>query len=110
MTHEVHTFKEWNYPFIAEDYQDEAGHNCSELLLGGIVLEDSDVFDAHAWPYVIAKVADFMRAGIPAIMVELCHLTPKYRQAAEHDLTEYFLRNGYKDMQSYENRLAFGKF
>lgn len=110
MKHEIHTFKEWGYPFIAQDFQDAAGVDCSGLLLGGIILEDSDVFDAHAWPYVIAQVADFMRAKVPAIMVELSYLTPKYREAAEHDLGEYFIRNGYTNLESYEDRLAYGKF
>ena len=116
MTHEVHTFKEWGYPFIAEDYAEEIGESlekCSGCLLGGIVLDNTDVFnpsDEYAWARVIAQVTDFIQANIPAIMVELCHLSPEYGEAAEHDLTEYFLKNGYKDLRSYENRLAFGKF
>ena len=110
MEHEIHTFKEWGYPFIAQDFQDAAGVDCSGLLLGGLVLYDDDVFDPHAWRKVKEKLADFAKAGVAAVMVELYHLTSKYEKIASEDLTEYFIRNGYTNLESYENRLAYGKF
>ena len=110
MTHEIHTFKEWGYPFIAEDYQDEAGHDCSGLLLGGIVLFDEDFNPNDEYVKAVEKVKEYIGAEVPAIMVELSHLNDQHRRDVTEFFTEFFTEKGYVDIQSYENRLSFVKF
>ena len=110
MEHEVHTFKEWGYPFIAQDFQDAAGVDCSGLLLGGIVLFSKDMASSDNWTKVIEKITEYIDDNIPAIMVELYHLSTMHRLAATCDLVEILKKNGYTNLESYEDRLAYGKF
>ena len=43
-------------------------------------------------------------------MVELSFLKDYKRESITKLVTNYLERNGYEDLESYENRLAFGKF
>lgn len=110
MTFEIYTFKEWGYPFIAQDYEGEVGKDCSNYLLGDVVFEDGDFEIRNHCPYLdgFAKIHDWIKEKVPAIMVELSHVNEEDREHATNFLTELLSINGYKDLQSYENRLAFG--
>ena len=110
MTHEIHTFKEWGYPFIAQDYQGEVGHDCSSLLLGGIVLFDEDFNPNDEYVKAVKKVQEYVDTGIPAIMIELSHLNDQHGRDVVEFFTQFLEEHGYKDLESYENRLSFGKF
>ena len=110
MEHEIHTFKEWGYPFIAQDFQDAAGVDCSGLLLGGIVLFDEDFNPNTEYVKAVEKGKEYVENGVPAIMIELAHLNGQHRIDVELFFTEFFEKNGYTNLESYENRLAYGKF
>ena len=106
MEHEIHTFKEWGYPFIAQDFQDAAGVDCSGLLLGGIVVEKGDDLND-----IIQITEKYIKNDVPAIMVELEHVWDTFlaKDVAVY-LADILRTNGYTDTQSYEHRLSYGKF
>ena len=108
MQTEIHTFSEWGYPFIAEDfmgefnYSREVGQN---FLLGGAVIEKGDSLNK-----LVEFVNNLINDRVEAIMIELCHI---HNTILEDDIITYITpileSNGYKDSKSYEHRLAFGK-
>lgn len=103
---EIHTFKEWNYPFIAQDYEGNAGADCSNLKLGGIVVEEGDELSE-----IISQVADFIDKKIPAIMIELYHVWGSIlMEDVDSYAREILTANGYTDLESYEHRLSYGKY
>ena len=99
------TFKEWDYPFIALDYEGIFNTHCPDAMLGGIVVFTEDNLND-----VITAAEEFIRSDVPAIMVELTHIwdTILMEDVVTY-LTSLFNANGYKDLESYEHRLAFGK-
>ena len=55
-------------------------------------------------------IENFVSCNSDAIMVELSFLKDYKRESITELVTNYLERNGYEDLESYENRLAFGKF
>ena len=106
MQTEIHTFKEWDYPFIAQDYEGTVDIDCSDLLLAGIVVEKGDDLGD-----IIQAAEKYIQDGVPAVMVELTHVWDRLlaRNVFMH-LTEIFLANDYTDTESYEHRLSYCKF
>lgn len=106
MQTEIHTFKEWGYPFIAQDYEGETKIDCSGMLLAGIVVEKGDDLKD-----IIQAAEKYIKNDVPAIMVELEHVWDTF---LAKDVTVYLadiLRaNGYTDTQSYEHRLSYCRF
>lgn len=101
------TFDEWGDLFIVSDYRDRFDPEPSNVArLAGLVLFDDDNIET------LRKFIELaVDARTEAIMIELCHLTDyRFEQevisAATHMLTGF----GYSDLESYENRLAFGKY
>jgi hypothetical protein len=102
---EANSFKGWGYPFIAHDYEGEFNVKCPNATLYGIVVESGDKLEEimHAINWCISE-------KYPAIMIELAEVENTYLASdvaifAAADLTAA----GYKDLQSYEHRLAFGR-
>lgn len=104
---EYRSFKNWGYPFIAQDYEGEFGLKCPDAILGGIVVEETD------------NIKDLLIAAnlliihnIPAVMIELTHIENEDEKLT-NEIIEYFntlfSNAGYKDLQSYEHRLSYGK-
>lgn len=105
MTIEANSFKGWGYPFIAQDYEGEFNVRCPNATLYGIIVEPGDdlkeVMDAIHW---------CISEKYPAIMIELQHIENTY---LETDVITFatadLVAAGYKDLKSYEHRLAFGR-
>lgn len=107
MQTEIHTFRDWGYPFITKDYEAECGKDCREKMLGGIVAEPGDKLIED----IVYVAIGYIRDDIPAVMVELEHV---WDTPLAHDIKTYldklFYDCGYKDLESYEHRLSYGKF
>lgn len=102
---ETKTFKEWGYPFIAHDYEGEFGITCPDAILCGIVVETGDDLAE-----VCGAVQKCIYEKCPAIMVELIHVLDTYLGSdVATFLSADLAAAGYKDLQSYEHRLAYGK-
>lgn len=105
MTVEKRSFKEWGYPFIAHDYEGEFGVTCPDAILYGIVVETGDDLAE-----VCGAVQRCIYERCPAIMIELENVLNTYLGS---DVATFvsadLVAAGYKDLQSYEHRLAFGK-
>ncbi len=105
MTVEQYTFEDWGYPFIAHDYEGEFDIECPDAILGGIIVDKGDELLE-----VMKVVQNFVRNRIPAIMVELANIEGT---SLESDVITYvggiLEALGYKDLRSYERRLAYGK-
>ena len=108
MVIEYRSFKDWGYPFIAQDYEGEFGLKCPDAILGGIVVEETD------------NIKDLLIAAnlliihnIPAVMIELAqieHIEDKnFEDEVIKNFNGLFSDAGYKDLQSYEHRLSYGK-
>lgn len=109
MQTEIHTFAEWGYPFCAEDYMGEFDYSREDsknFLIGGAVMEKGDNLDE-----LIKFVEGLIKDEIEVIMIELCHI---HNTILEQDIVKYLIPimecNKYLDLQSYEHRLAFGRF
>lgn len=108
------TFKEWGNPFCIEDYkgwlEDKGkGDRFSEdkMMLAGIVLFDNDnILTLKSF----LEMAD--RAGADIIMIEYCNITDEKLSNDFFGIAHRFLnlRGHYYDLESYENRDAFGKW
>ena len=106
MTVEIHTFAEWLYPFIAQDYEEEFNVHNPNTYLAGLVLEESDV-DTKGIVESFIRMCD---AGkIDAFMIELCHIDEIEGQYADSVCANLAEELGYKDLRSYEHRLAYGR-
>ena len=106
MTVEIHTFKEWMYPFIAQDYEGEFNLHNPNTYLAGLVLEESDV-DTKGIVENFIRMCD---AGkIDAFMIELSWIDEVEAQYADSVCTKLAKELGYKDLKSYEHRLAYGR-
>lgn len=106
MEHEIHTFKEWGYPFIAQDYEDTVNADCSGLLLAGIVVEKGDDLND-----IIQTAEKYIQNGVPAIMVELEHVWDTFlAKDVVVYLADILRANDYTDTESYEHRLSYCKF
>ena len=106
MQTEIHTFKEWGYPFIAQDYEGETKIDCSGMLLAGIVVEKGDDLND-----IIQTTEKYIKNDVPAIMVELEHVLGTFlAQSVNTYLSDILLANGYTDTESYEHRLSYCKF
>lgn len=108
MVIEYRSFKDWGYPFIAQDYEGEFDLKCPDAMLGGIIVEETD------------NIKDLVNAAnlliiheVPAVMVELAQLTYIEDESLIDEVVEHFNtlfgNAGYKDLQSYEHRLSYGK-
>lgn len=105
MTVEKRSFKEWGYPFIAHDYEGEFGVTCPDAILYGIVIETGDELAE-----VCIAVRKCIKEKCPAIMVELENVLGTYFGSdVATFLSADLAAAGYKDLQSYEHRLAYGK-
>lgn len=107
MVIEYRSFKDWGYPFIAQDYEGEFSLKCPDAILGGIVVDETD------------NIKDLLTAAnllilhnVPAVMVELT-LIENDNEDLKDKVVAYFdtlfSSAGYKDLQSYEHRLSYGK-
>lgn len=105
MQTEIHTFKEWDYPFIAQDYEGTVNADCSGLLLAGIVVEKGDDIGD-----IVQAAEKYVQDGVPAIMIELEHVWDTFLAKDVLRLSNIFLTNGYTDTESYEHRLSYCKF
>lgn len=105
MQTEIHTFKEWDYPFIAQDYEGTVNTDCSDLLLAGIVIEKGDDIGD-----IIQAAEKYVQNDVPAIMIELEHVWDTLLAKDVVRLSNIFLANGYTDTESYEHRLSYCKF
>lgn len=101
----VQSFKKWGDLFIIQDYEGTIGHKCPNYTLGGISPTNDDLIGE-----VLEVVFHLVSCNCEAIMVELSFLNDFRRENIIKLVTYYLERHGYKDLESYENRLAFGKF
>lgn len=102
---EKRSFKDWGYPFIAQDYEGEFGVTCPSATLYGIVVEPEDDLAE-----VCGAVQRCIYEKCPAIMIELIHVLNTYLGSDVATFASVDLvAAGYKDLQSYEHRLAFGR-
>lgn len=101
----VQPFKKWGDLFIIQDYEATIGHECPNYTLSGVSPTNDDLVGV-----VLEAVEGFVSCNSDAIMVELSFLNDFRRENIIELVTDYLERNGYKDLESYENRLAFGKF
>ena len=106
MTFEIHTFAEWSYPFIAQDYEEEFNVHNPNTYLAGLVLEKSDV-DTKGIVENFIKLCDAGKVDV--FMIELCHIDGIEAQYADSVCTQLAKELGYKDLKSYEHRLAYGR-
>lgn len=105
MQTEFHSFEEWDYPFIAQDYEGEFNIKCSNAILAGAVLYDYDNLED-----IVAFLQSCIKSKVPAIMVEMVHLTePLTGEIFSKYIKNYLEEKGYKDLESYEHRLSYGK-
>lgn len=108
MQFEIHTFKDWGYPFIAQDYEGwfELGERGGENLeLAAAAMFDND--DIEDLDIFLNFCVDHK---MPAVMVEMYNVTKadierKFRLRVA-DILE---SAGYTDLESYEHRTAHGK-
>lgn len=105
MTIEANSFKGWGYPFIAQDYEAKFNTKCPNATLYGIIVEPGDELKD-----IMGAIHWCIQEKYPAIMIELCNIENTY---LESDIVTFAVADleaaGYKDLQSYEHRLAFGK-
>lgn len=106
MQTEIHTFKEWDYPFIAQNYENAVNADCSGMLLAGIVVEKGDDLND-----IIQVVEKYIKDDVPAVMVELEHVWDTFlAKDVVVYLRDILRTNGYTDTQSYEHRLSYCRF
>ena len=101
----VEPFKKWGDLFIVKDYEGTVGHKCPNHILSGVSPTNDDFIGE-----VLEVIENFVSCNSDAIMVELSFLKDYKRESITKLVTNYLERNGYEDLESYENRLAFGKF
>lgn len=101
----VQPFKKWGDLFIIQDYEGTVGYKCPDHTLSGISPTNDDLIGE-----VLEAIENFVSCNSDAIMVELSFLNDFRRKSIAELVIDYLERNGYKDLESYENRLAFGKF
>jgi hypothetical protein len=101
----VQPFEKWGDLFIIQDYEAIAGHTCPDYTLSGVSPTNDDFIGE-----ILEVIENFVSCNSDAIMVELSFLKDYRRESITKLVTDYLERNGYEDLESYENRLAFGKF
>ena len=105
---EIKPFSEWGDIFIVQDYIGEFGYDketAKNLKLGGAI-----VFKGDSLNELTKFVSSLIENKVEAVMIELYHL---HGSIFENDIVTYLIplleSNGYKNLESYEHRLAFGK-
>ena len=101
----VQSFEKWGDLFIVKDYEDIAGHICPDYTLGGISPDNSDLTGD-----IMEALENIISCNVEAVMIELSFLSDFKRETLAKLATNILERAGYDNLQSYENRLAFGKF
>lgn len=101
----VQPFEKWGDLFIIQDYEAIAGHTCPDYTLGGISPDENDLTGT-----VIEALEHMVSCNVEAIMIELSFLNDFKRVIVTSFATDILERAGYDNLESYENRLAFGKF
>jgi hypothetical protein len=105
MTIEKRTFAEWEYPFIAQDYEDTFGVHKPEGILVGIVVETGDNLQD-----IMEAVNKSMDEKADAIMIELCHVEGTFLANDVVNYASSLLECGsYIDTESYESRMSYIK-
>lgn len=101
----VQPFKKWGDLFIIQDYEAIAGHTCPDYTLGGISPDESDLTGD-----IMETLEHIISCNAEAVMIELSFLNDFKRETLAKLATNILERAGYDNLESYENRLAFGKF
>ena len=109
---EFKSFEDWGESgvgtFCISDFKD-ISNDLTNYYMTGIILENSDM-DADLTE-VIALAAE---AGSAIIMIECCNLVPTAKTSSTHiaeklnEMVEEMESYGYRDLLSYEHRIAFG--
>lgn len=105
-------FEDWKEDgigdFAIEDFQTITGDE-TNYYMTGIVLDMEDLGEN------VTDVIDMAaEAGSAIIMIELCHLKAnswnegRVIESMIEDIVEEMKSYGYRDLKSYEHRLAFG--
>lgn len=105
---EIKSFSEWGDIFIVQDYIGEFGYDkeiAKDLKLGGAV-----VFKGDSLNELTKFVSSLIENKVEVVMIELYHIHDTF---LKEDIITYIIplleSNGYKNLESYEHRLAFGK-
>ena len=101
----VKPFKKWGDLCIVKEYEGIAGHTCPDYTLGGISPDNSDLTGD-----IMEALENIISCNVEAVMIELSFLSDFKRETLAKLATNILERAGYDNLQSYENRLAFGKF
>lgn len=101
----VQPFKKWGDLFIIQDYEATIGHECPNYTLGGLSPTNEDFIEE-----VFEAIGLFISCKVDAVMIELSFLNDLKRMVISRFAINLLKRHGYKDLESYENRLAFGRF
>lgn len=101
----VQPFKKWGDLFIIQNYEAIAGHTCPDYTLGGISPNNSDLTGI-----VIEALEHMISCNVEAVMIEFSFLNDLKKKTITKLATDILEKAGYDNLESYENRLAFGKF